>query len=110
MKSGEAIGLIRVAVAEIEFTEMETGYGMDFGYLELLPELITVSEYLIEVIHKGHIRVLWGLPAHFRNNYKYCPDVRIKTHRLIGKPSSGPSPPAINQILIKTTPAVLMAG
>ena len=42
----------------------------------------------------GRIRLLWILPAQIPGNYDYCPDQRIMTHRLIGKPALGPSPPS----------------
>lgn len=36
---------------------------------------------------------LWEFPHYINNDYDYCPDQRIMTHRLIGKPALGPSPP-----------------
>lgn len=41
----------------------------------------------------GRIRLLWILPPQIPGIYDYCPDQRIMTHRLIGKPALGPSPP-----------------
>jgi len=45
------------------------------------------------LINPGKFLQLWSYPPHIIDEYDFCPDQRILTHRLFGKPALGPSPP-----------------
>jgi len=45
------------------------------------------------ILRPKKIIVLWAIPQNKIDEYDFCPDQRILTHRLIGKPALGLSPP-----------------
>lgn len=51
------------------------------------------------VISPGTGRLIWTYPPHIIDEYDFCPDRRLQTHRLFGKPALGPSPPDFKQIV-----------
>jgi len=50
------------------------------------------------LVKPGKVRRLRCYPPFLLTRYHFCPDRRIRTHRLFGKPALGPSPP-FNEIL-----------
>ena len=51
-------------------------------------------EFELTVIRVKSFRRFWRLPHPLPEPYAYCPDERINTLRLLGKPAQGPSPPS----------------
>ena len=47
----------------------------------------------LSVAKKASVKRLWILVPDVRSFNSFYPDKRILTHRLLGKPASGPSPP-----------------
>jgi len=65
---------------------------------QLNEKLIQVHFYeevvQLVLINPGKVLLLWSYPPHLIDEYDFCPDQRILTHRLFGKPALGPSPPS----------------
>jgi len=51
------------------------------------------EDFSVKVVLPGPSRHLWEIPRETDKLYVFCPDERIRTHRLLGKPSPGLPPP-----------------
>ena len=58
-----------------------------------------IKEIVVKVFKPKAARRIWILNELLLNWYVFCPDKRIGTHRLFGKPALGPSPPLISVCL-----------
>jgi hypothetical protein len=59
----------------------------------LIPVYFYEEQHQIVAIEPGIAHLLWTHPPEIIDEYEFCPDRRIQTHRLLGKPALGPSPP-----------------
>ena len=71
-----------ILVGQESFTEF-----VPVHFYEEVPQLV--------MVRPRKVMLLWAYPRYIIDEYDFCPDQRILTHRLIGKPALGLSPPCI---------------
>ena len=62
---------------------------------EIVPLYFQEEVLQLVVLNPGKGRLVWIISPQSIDEYDFCPDRRIQTHRLIGKPALGPSPPQL---------------
>jgi len=88
-----------IQIMETEKTLLITPAPMPAPNHDFADELKLFFESIqLYLITSGKPIILWGHPCRQTDTTGYLPDKRIKTHKLIGKPSSGLSPPEMPMI------------
>lgn len=92
-----------VQIMETETTLLITPAPLPAPYHDFADELRLLFESLqIYLLTPGKPIKLWDHPCRQTDTTGYLPDKRIQTHKLIGKPSPGLSPPE-KPLMIETS-------
>ena len=87
--------LISVFQHELPATNEDIFFMVNESYTDFIPLHFHEEVVQLAMIKPGKVLLLWPFPQYKVEVYNFCPDQRIMTHRLIGKPALGPSPPNI---------------
>jgi hypothetical protein len=64
------------------------------SFIEFVPVHFYEEVLQLVMIRPRKVLLLWAYPSYIIDSYDFCPDQRILTHRLLGKPALGLSPPS----------------
>ena len=94
---------------EVLFTEKDHIFMGQESFTEFVPVHFYEEVLQLVMIRPRKVLLLWAYPRYIIDDYNFCPDQRILTHRLIGKPALGLSPPC-NKLKFATTPVLHSVG
>jgi hypothetical protein len=94
-QSGFLMKLRAALEAGITVTDEDLSLVMQESAFEYIPVHFYEEVLQLVVVVPRKIILLWPFPPIRKSKYHFCPDRRIRTHRLLGKPALGPSPPGI---------------
>jgi hypothetical protein len=87
--------LISFLDTNLPLTDDELLHMSEAHYSDLPALYFRETDFVWVLIEPHRFVELWCYPEYNIGEYDFCPDRRIRTHRLFGKPSLGLSPPCI---------------
>lgn len=93
IRSNLILELLSVLVADVPVSEADLFCMVQESNDELIPIYFHEEILQLGLIRPRKVILFWAYPRYITEEYNFCPDLRIRTHRLFGKPALGPSPP-----------------
>jgi len=93
------MAFLQVTENDILLSQSDASFLAHEPTLSLVPIHFYEEVLQLVLIRPGKVLLMWNYPFYIIEEYDFCPDQRILTHRLIGKPALGPSPPCYNSII-----------
>jgi hypothetical protein len=95
IRSNLILNLLSVLEADIPVSEADLFCLVQESSDELVPIHFHEELFQLVLIRPRKVILFWAYPRYIIDEYNFCPDQRIRTHQLFGKPALGPSPPSL---------------